>query len=306
MVSACRPRFLRAHAKKTGLGHEGWAARYPQRVIFGSHVRTKGGILSAPELAREETADAVQLFASNPRQWREPVLDGERVSQFRAAWKEAGLGPLYFHSPYLVNVASPNPEFLHKSVDLAAASMEAAEVLGAQGLVVHAGAGGPGEPQEALDRAATSLRTIAGASGALLIVELMAGTMGSVATTIPEAARLFEGVDHPDVRLCLDTCHLFAGGYALDTPEGVRACFEELREHGLEDRLVLVHANDAKHPRGSRRDRHENVGKGFIGRAGFEAILAEPAVQACSVVVETPGSSGSHREDVATLRELAA
>ena len=275
-------------------------------MIFGAHVRTKGGILSAPELAKLEDADAVQLFASNPRQWRGPLLDDDRVEAFRTAWKAADLGPLYFHAPYLVNIASPNPEFLAKSVDLAKASMVAAEVLGAAGLVVHAGAGGPGEPDQAFQRAAGSLRAVADASDAFLIVELMAGTMGSVATTIPEAARLFAAADHPRLRLCLDTCHLFAGGYELDTEEGVRACFDEVAEQGLGNRLVLVHANDAKFPRGTRRDRHENIGKGFIGRDGFAAILAQPAVRECSVVVETPGTHETHREDVATLRELAS
>jgi deoxyribonuclease-4 len=274
-------------------------------MIIGAHVRTKGGILSAIELARQETAQAVQLFASNPRQWRGPSISDDRAGAFRDAWKESGLGPLYFHAPDLVNIASPVPEFHRKSVELAEASMVAAEVLGASGLVVHAGAGGADEPERAFERASGCLRAVADASDAFLIVELMAGTMGSVATTIPEAARLFGAVDHPRLRLCLDTCHLFAGGYALDTPEGVRECFGELRRHGLARRLALIHANDAKFARGSRRDRHENVGKGHIGREGFRAILADAAVRRCSVVCETPGTHETHREDIATLRELA-
>jgi len=275
-------------------------------VIIGAHVRTKGGIFSAPELAKAEGADAVQLFASNPRQWRAPNVSDERAAEFRAAWKESGLGPLYFHAPYLVNIASPNPEFHRKSVELAKASMVAAEMLGAVGVVVHAGAGGPGERDRALERAAGCLRSVADASEAFLIVELMAGTMGSVATTIPEAAELFRAVDHTRMRLCVDTCHLFAGGYALDTEDGVRECFDEVRAHRLARTLVLVHANDAKFERGSRRDRHENIGKGHIGREGFRAVLADPTVRRCSVVVETPGRQDAHREDIATLRELAA
>src|SRR5438309_3480545 len=213
------------------------------------------------DLAKLETADAVQLFASNPRQWRGPAYSDERASEFRAAWKESGLGPLYLHAPYLVNIASPVPEFHRKSAELATASMVAAEVLGAAGVVVHAGAGGPEEPERAFDRAADSLRRVAGASEAFLIVELMAGTMGSVATTIPEASRLFRAVDHPRLRLCLDTCHLFAGGYGLDTDRGVRECFDEVRAQGLDGRLLLVHANDAKFPRGDSRDRHVKRGK---------------------------------------------
>jgi deoxyribonuclease-4 len=275
-------------------------------VIFGAHVRTKGGIFSAMDLAKQETADAVQLFASNPRQWRGPEYSDERAAEFRAAWKESGLGPLYLHAPYLVNIASPIPEFHRKSTELATASMVAAEALGAVGVVVHAGAGGPEEPERAFDRAAETLRRVAAASEAFLIVELMAGTMGSVATTIPEASRLLRDVDHSRLRLCLDTCHLFAGGYELDTPEGVARCFGEIRKHGLVRRLVLVHANDAKFPCGSRRDRHENVGKGFIGREGFRAVLTDSAVRRCSVVCETPGTHETHREDIATLRELAA
>ena len=269
-------------------------------------MRTKGGIFSAPELAKAEGADAVQLFASNPRQWRAPNVSDERAAEFRAAWKESGLGPLYFHAPYLVNIASPNPEFHRKSVELAKASMVAAEMLGAVGVVVHAGAGGPGERDRALERAAGCLRSVADASEAFLIVELMAGTMGSVATTIPEAAELFRTVDHTRMRLCVDTCHLFAGGYALDTEDGVRECFDEVRANRLARTLVLVHANDAKFERGSRRDRHENIGKGHIGREGFRAVLADPTVRRCSVVVETPGRQDAHREDIATLRELAA
>jgi deoxyribonuclease-4 len=275
-------------------------------VIIGSHVRTKGGIFSAPAIAQEETAQAVQVFASNARQWRPPNFSDERAEEFRALWKEAGLGPLFLHAPYLVNIASPVPEFHRKSVELARATMVAAEALGAAGLVVHAGAGGPEEPERALERAVESLSSAVQASEAWLIVELMAGTIGSVATTIPEAAELFRAVDHSRLRLCLDTCHLFAGGYALDTPDGVSELFREVAEHGLEDRLVLVHANDAKFERGSRRDRHENVGKGYIGREGFRAILHVPMVQRCTVVVETPGRRENHREDIETLRELAA
>ncbi|HEX9124071.1 MAG TPA: TIM barrel protein, partial [Actinomycetota bacterium] len=139
-----------------------------------------------------------------------------------------------------------------------------------------------------------------------VVVELTAGTAGAVASTLPEAARLFEAVDDPRLRLCLDTCHLFAAGYALHEPYGVAACFEELGAVGLADRLVLVHANDAKYERGSRRDRHEHIGEGFIGVEGFFGILRRPEVQDVSFVVETPGTLEDHARNVATLKRLAA
>ncbi|HWO69626.1 MAG TPA: TIM barrel protein, partial [Actinomycetota bacterium] len=137
-------------------------------------------------------------------------------------------------------------------------------------------------------------------------VELMAGTAGAVASTFAEAASLFDAAGDDRLRLCVDTCHLFAAGYALDRPEGVAACFEELRAAGLADRLILVHANDARYPRGSRRDRHEHVGRGFIGREGFRAILARPELAGLAVIVETEGDARAHRRDIETLRRLAA
>ncbi len=101
----------------------------------------------------------------------------------------------------------------------------------------------------------------------------MAGTSGAVASTLAEARTLFDAVDDDRLGLVLDTCHLFATGYALDEPEGVDALFVELRELGLADRLRLIHMNDAKFERGSKRDRHEIVGEGGIGLEGFRAIV---------------------------------
>ncbi|HXF73444.1 MAG TPA: TIM barrel protein, partial [Actinomycetota bacterium] len=152
--------------------------------------------------------------------------------------------------------------------------------------------------------AAATLRRACGEAATAVAVELMAGTAGAVASTLPEAARLFDAVGDDRLRLCLDTCHLFAAGYALDELDGVAACFEELRAVGLADRLILVHANDARHPRGSRRDRHEHPGRGRIGREGFRAILARPELAGLSVIVETEGDARAHRRDVAFLRRL--
>jgi deoxyribonuclease-4 len=172
--------------------------------------------------------------------------------------------------------------------------------------VVHAGSGGPGEHAEAVSRAAATLRLILEETeGTDLIVELMADTSGSVASRWPEAAQLFELVGDARLRLCGDTCHLFVTGYGLDTAEGVDACFDELHASGLAERLVLVHANDAKFARGSRRDRHENVGEGEIGLEGFRAVLHRPELADLSVVVETPHGGDAHRRDIERLRSVA-
>jgi deoxyribonuclease IV len=273
-------------------------------VRFGAHLRTPGGLRTAVETARTVGAEVVQLFLSNPRSWAGPRI--ETAERFGADWRQAGVGPLYVHSPYLVNIASPNPEFHAKSLELVARSVAACEVAGAAGFVVHAGAGGAGEPADARERAASVLRSaLELVDGTALLVELMAGTSGAVASTFAEARALFDVVGDERLRLCIDTCHLFATGYGLDDAEGVAGCFAELRDHGLAERLALVHANDAKHPRGSRRDRHERIGEGLIGVEGFFEILHRPEVQPLDLVLETPADPEQRARELATLRRLA-
>jgi len=274
-------------------------------VRVGAHLRTPGGLRTAVDVAREVGAEAVQLFLSNPRAWAGPRVDSAEA--FGAAWREGGVGPLFVHAPYLVNIASPNPEFLAKSLELCRRSVVACGAAGAEGFVVHAGAGGPGERREALARAAAVLTATLHDTPdtTRLLVELMAGTAGAVASTLAEAAELFAEVDDDRLGLVFDTCHLFAAGYGLDEPGGVDALFDELRTAGLSDRLALIHLNDAKHPRGSRRDRHEVIGEGAIGLRGLRAFLHRSEVQGISLVVETPASGPARRAELERIRALA-
>ncbi len=272
---------------------------------IGAHVPTRGGLLSAIEAAKGCGAEAVQIFISNPRGWAAPRISHHQAEGFREAWKASGLGPLFVHAPYLVNIASPDPDFLTRSVELARASIATCSAIGADGFVVHAGSGGDAEPHEAFERAVATLRAATSKGDTRVVVELTAGTAGSVAATFPEAEALFEAVDDPGLALCADTCHLFAAGYALDDETGVAVCFDELRASRLADRLLLIHANDAKGERGSHRDRHADIGAGNIGLEGFKAILRRPEVRDVAFVLETPGGIEDYGRQIATLRALA-
>ena len=275
---------------------------------IGAHVSTRGGLFGAIDSARACGAEAAQIWGSNPRAWAHPSVSRSRAEEFGKEWREAGFGPLFMHSPYMVNVASPNAGFRRRSVELATATVELAEVIGAQGVVVHAGSAGVGtDPRGGLEGAAHSLVQIAGAANRTrVLVELTAGGAGSVASTFPQARTLFEAAGWDDrLALCADTCHLFAAGYALDDPAGVEACFGQLRRVGMARRLGLVHANDSRFPKGSHRDSHTHIGQGLIGAIGFAAILAQPAVRRCAVICETPGRTEERAQDIATLRRLA-
>ena len=275
---------------------------------FGAHVRrgaeaTRGVVKEC----HDRGADCAQIFVSNPRAWAGPTIRDDQAAAFREAWRTSGLGPLAAHAPYLVNIASPNPAFLERSRQLASATVLACGRMGVDLLVVHSGAGGTeGDRDDARERAAETLRRTANdAEDVQVLVELMAGTSGAVASTIPQAAALLEAAGDDRLGLCLDTCHLFAAGYGLDTSEGVEELFGELAAHGLTERVGLVHANDSMYPRGERRDRHENLGDGHIGIGGWRAILERPEVADWSFVLETPGDAERHAADIARLRELA-
>jgi deoxyribonuclease IV len=276
-------------------------------VRIGAHIRRGGSDVDvAIAAAREVGADTVQVFLSSPRTWAGPRVTPERVEAFATGWAPSGLGPLVVHAPYLVNIASPNPIFLEKSRSLIDETLRACDAYGVSTLVVHSGAGGPGEPSEALARAAETLREATESPVATRIaVELMAGTSGAVASTVAEAARLFSEIGAAGaVDLCLDTCHAFAAGYALDRPEGVADLFDELGRHGLLERLTVVHANDSKFGRGERRDRHENIGDGHIGAEGFRAMLERPELAELTLVLETPGEPERRARDIALLRSF--
>jgi deoxyribonuclease IV len=273
----------------------------------GAHVPTRGRPANAIEYAVAIGADAFQIFVGNPRAWAPPPVRPGLDAEFRERRREAGIAAVFVHASYLVNIASPNPEFLKRSVELARRERDAAAALGANGLIVHAGAGGSGERAAAMRRAASSVSTIADdEEGPLVLLELTAGGTGTVASTIPQAAELLEAADgHPRLGICLDTCHLFAAGYALDLEEGVAACLEQLRARGIDGRLELVHANDARDPRGSRRDRHADPGRGHIGEAGFSALFRHPAVRDLTALAEVPGKEEEHARVVADLRRMA-
>jgi deoxyribonuclease-4 len=277
-------------------------------VLIGAHVPARGGLMGAIGSARACGAEAAQIWGSNPRAWAHPSVPPSVAREFGRAWRAEGLGPLVLHAPYMVNVASPNADFRARSVDLARATVALAEAIPADGVVVHAGsAGASTEPERAREIAAASLVAIAElAEETSVFVELTAGGAGSVASTLQHFRKLLDAAGkHPRLALCADTCHLFAAGYALDTPAGVQACFDQIRRLGLSGRLRLIHANDSKFPRGARRDSHTHIGEGHIGEAGFRAILAHPAVRRCAVICETPGRLEDHGRNIATLRRLA-
>jgi deoxyribonuclease-4 len=275
---------------------------------IGIHVRGfDAGKPVAATRAAERGAEAVQIFASNPRQWRVPPVDLESDKKFRVQMAEAGLGPLYLHAPYLVNLASPTEATRAASRRSVEWTMSRAAALGAEGVVVHAGHCVGRDRGEALEGSARLLCELldAAPAGPRLLLELTSGAKGAVASHPEQAAELIEACGcHPRLGICLDTCHLHAAGYDLTGPEGVDLLISEVRELVGLDRLQLIHTNDSRDARGSRRDRHWHIGKGGIGREGFRALVEHPALGEVPLICETPGEVEEDRANVARLKDL--
>ena len=141
--------------------------------------------------------------------------------------------------------------------------------------------------------------------GPKLVLELTAGGFGAVASRFDEAAELLDACDaHRRVGICVDTCHLQAAGYEMSTRSGVAQVVSELSMHIGLRRLVLIHTNDSRDPRGSRRDRHAAIGKGTIGQEGFRALVQHPKLQRIPLICETPGELRDDRLNIRRLKSF--
>jgi deoxyribonuclease IV len=279
-------------------------------VRIGAHVSVAGGLARAVGNASAVGCESLQVFVSNARGWAPPPVDPAADRRFRDDLEAAGLGPLFVHAPYLVNFASASPATRERSREVVAATLAKAAAIGAAGVVVHAGAAlasgrsaGLATTREALLPLADTL-TAPGAiaAGLDLVLELTAGTRGSLASRFDEMAELLAACDHhPRLKVCMDTCHAQAAGYDLGDPAGATKVLDELFTT-LGDRVVLVHANDSRDPVGAGRDRHCPIGTGTIGDQGFAAILAHPGLAALPVITETTGDPDQMATDVARLK----
>ena len=274
---------------------------------LGAHVSASGGVYKAIDRAQAMGAETIQFFASSPRAWRFKPVPEDDASEFRRKSQETGIGPTFLHGSYLVNVGG-SAELLQKSIDSLSDHMNAAGQIGARGVIFHGGSHKGVGFDGVLDQAVGALQEVLSRSpdDVSLIIENSAGMGSHIGASFGEIQRLIEAIDSPRVKVCLDTEHCFAAGYNLADPEGIDAAMDEFdREIGLA-KLVAVHANDAKVELGSGVDRHENIGDGYIGIAGFEVIMGHAAFRDVPFVLEVPGpdKKGPDKENLDRLKAV--
>lgn len=283
------------------------ASAPPARPVLGAHVSTAGHIDIAADHAKRLRAEAVQVFGAAPQQWRRKQHPESEVEAFRSRMQAAGVGPNFMHGIYLVNLATADPEHLHKGVASLTDDMRLAGDLGVAGVIFHVGSHKGLGFDAVLPQVAGAIREVLAGSPpeVWLCLENNAGAGHSIGSRFAELGAIRDAVGDDRVRVCFDTCHAFSAGYDLTDAAALDAALAEFdREVGL-DALVAVHANDSKTPLGSGRDRHENLGWGSIGLDAMRTLLTQDAFQAATWLLEVPGYKGGG-PDALSVRVLKA
>ncbi len=275
--------------------------------LLGAHMSVSGGLSTAFERAQSIGINTMQVFTKNQNRWEQrPASQGEIDAWFQAQ-AATGIGPVVSHAAYLLNLGTPDDALWEKSVKALADELTRAEQLGITGVVFH-----PGAHMESGEEAGIA-RIVAGVDRAhaltpgyktLTLLETTAGQGTALGYRFEQLQAVLAGVHEQErVGVCFDTCHVFAAGYDLRTPETYAATMSEFdRLLGL-DRLKCFHFNDSKKGLGSRVDRHDHIGSGMLGLSAFGFILNDPRFTGTPMVLETPKSEDMH-EDVENLKML--
>lgn len=280
------------------------------RDLLGAHMSIAGGLHLALTRGRDVGCSVVQIFLKNQRQWTaRPYTDSE-VREFRAAWKATGVRVVFAHANYLINLATPVAAEWRRAVDVFHDELERAEALGLPFVVIHPGshrAAGLDEGIRRVARAIDVLHDRMRGERVRIVLENTAGGGATIGRSFEELAAVVGAVREPDrVGVCLDTCHLFAAGYDIRTPDGYESTIGRCRRLLGLRRVRAFHLNDAKQPLGSGLDRHEKIGRGHLGVEPFRRLMNDRRFARVPMALETPKDPEprADREALALLRRL--
>jgi deoxyribonuclease IV len=258
---------------------------------FGGHVSIAGGIDKAPERAHSLGCECFQIFTRSPRGGKPPVLGKDLVDSFLASCDKYDLSDYFVHTPYYINLASEKKELRRSSAAIIREELERGSVIGAKYVMTHLGSSKGTDRTKAVDMVIEGLSEILGGSDGLpteLLLENTAGQGETIGDTFEELARMLDEIGNPGLGICIDTAHLLASGYDIRTEASLRSTLDALSSVIDFDRVKLLHGNDSKAGLGEKKDRHEHIGKGKIGEAGFKAIVTHPALKNLDMIVEIP------------------
>ncbi len=274
-------------------------------ALFGAHVSSAGSILNTFDRAEEISAEVFQFFLRSPRVWRWKGVSNEVVSEFSKRLEEFR-NPVMVHAPYLLNLASANEDLRKKSVEVFIEELEFCDRVGIHFYNFHPGTAKGIDEDTAIRNIITSLEEILkvySPKRTTILLENTAGERGDIGKNFKEMKIIMDALTGVRLGICLDTCHAFAYGYEINTQRGFEEFLREIeREVGLES-IKAVHANDSKVPLGSRKDRHQHIGEGYIGMDGFVNLLSHEYFRTLPYYIETPKVDDMDRVNLGKLRQ---
>jgi len=278
---------------------------------LGAHIGISDGLPEAVRQGKSIGCEAIQIFSKSPQMWEGPPVAPEAAAAFRAAVAAEGLLGTAVHHGYLINLASPKAFMLRRSRKAFLDEIRRAELLGVDGLIFHPGAHLGSGPEAGLRTIAESVRKALEAvpdGKVRLLLENAAGQGTALCSSFEELRVVLAAIDAPErVGVTLDTCHLFAAGRDFRTEQGYGQLVDEVAASIGTAAVRAFHLNDAKAPLGSHLDRHENIGKGEIGREGFVHLVSDPRWATIPGYLETPIDDrgyDQYAEDLTVLRSL--
>ncbi|MCL4518762.1 MAG: deoxyribonuclease IV [Thaumarchaeota archaeon] len=276
---------------------------------IGMHVSISGKLDQSVDRAKEVgCVGTFQIFTCSPRRWAAAELKSNEVDLFKDKVAKGDF-LVFAHMPYLPNLSSPEKSYFKKSVDTLTREISRCEKLGVSRLVLHFGSHMGTSIESGHERIIEACKTAIADSKdckVRLLLENSAGVKNSVGSKFEYVSKVLERIDEEKrTGVCLDTCHAFASGYDLRNQDAVRSTMREFEnEIGLE-RLYLMHLNDSKGEIGCGKDRHEDIGRGYIGREGFRSLLNLEELQNVPMILETPvEKEGDDKKNLQTVKSL--
>lgn len=264
-----------------------------QKPLVGFHASISGGLHKALEEAASLNCPTLQLFTKNNRTWNEPIITSEAISQFKSTRKALGIKIVTSHASYLINLASARSDVRHRSLHALKEEMRRSSSLEIDYVVLHPGSHTGISLHEGINYLAENCNLVLENNySTMLLLETMAGQGSSIGRSFEEFALILEKIEHKNrIGFCLDTCHIFAGGYPVNTDEDYRNLLIKFETIGGLNKLKTIHINDSKKDLGSFVDRHEHLGKGKININFFKNIMNDVRLTQVPKILETPKES---------------
>ncbi len=268
---------------------------------IGAHVSISGGIEKSIDREISVGGNCGQIFTHSPRGWSFDVPSNEECNKFRAKYEEENVEPMVIHEGYLPNLATPKEDLYSKSMEATKKEVLVAKKLGLEYINIHPGTHTGYGPDNGLNQIINSLNKLETNEEIEILLETTAGSGTTLGHTFDQIAKIIE---ETEIRtgVTLDTCHTFAAGYDLSTPDGLDRTLEEFDEKIGLSNLKLIHLNDSKHPLGSNKDRHEHIGLGEIGEDGMSNIINDNRLCDLPFVLETPNND--RRSDEGNIKKV--